>query len=606
MKSVVDLKRLWHGSWTHFSAQKIPGKVVKSNVRMTKQILTVDLAVPLFDRNGVKVQSVTCEVSGGARLGSFVAVKVRNPAQSPTQVDADIRAVYGSITDYESAVEAFGREHRAWIDLAEAAGPLSDPVKAAEEEIIRLSTGLTETKRQLSEQEQRIFTAQAELKQERDRVEADQRRASAVLALKDELDQEVREFNESGAKAVTHLLRPFLPKTSDCHRDADRIPVSELLRHFIASAKQLGYVCDDFTALQFVGALCSSVRTGQFIVLTGPTGIGKTSLVTLAAQIYQCGSGVVPVRPAWIDSSDLIGFFDLRNQRFHPTPLMDYLLEASDACSRDHLFLLTLDEMNLARIENYAGDLLSRLEKVIEGDGVLQLYSAEVSRSLMASIGDLKQDVMSCSTVSPELADRVSLRQHLERYPTTFRLPQGLCIFGTLNIDETTYVPSPKFLDRSFVLQMWPPSVATVMKPTAANDGFVQRMISLSEVKALTFDRENPHFAAVASAVTSNQAAITELQIHLGFRLAQAAEALCSFAYHWRDVLTLDVVDALFLSKILPKLSFHEDERCPSGELKKDVLETWALSDSISPYKRSQAALERIVNAGGPVFRYLE
>ena len=63
-------------------------------------------------------------------------------------------------------------------------------------------------------------------------------------------------------------------------------------------------------------------------------------------------------------------------------PFMDRLLEAKRWAEADRLYFLTLDEMNLSRIENYAADFLSRLEKARAGeeDALLSLYSNDVER----------------------------------------------------------------------------------------------------------------------------------------------------------------------------------------------------------------------------------
>jgi RNA-directed DNA polymerase len=55
---------------------------------------------------------------------------------------------------------------------------------------------------------------------------------------------------------------------------------------------------------------CAAVRMGQFVILCGNTGVGKTSLVSRAADALGGETEIVPVRPAWTEPSDLIGFFN--------------------------------------------------------------------------------------------------------------------------------------------------------------------------------------------------------------------------------------------------------------------------------------------------------
>src|SRR5439155_22229505 len=77
---------------------------------------------------------------------------------------------------------------------------------------------------------------------------------------------------------------------------------------------------------------------------------------------------------------------------------------------------LILDEMNLSHVERYFADILSSMES----REALRLHSA----------GDLVDSV-----------------------PSQLSLPQNLFVVGTVNVDETTYMFSPKVLDRANVIE---------------------------------------------------------------------------------------------------------------------------------------------------------
>ncbi|MFC6496363.1 hypothetical protein ACFP8Z_01780 [Gemmobacter lanyuensis] len=74
----------------------------------------------------------------------------------------------------------------------------------------------------------------------------------------------------------------------------------------------------------------------------------------------------VPVQPRWDSPQDLMGFYNYIEGRFRPTDMARAMF-ALDAQNNpdavpDRLLIVLLDEMNLARVEYYFSDFLSRLE----------------------------------------------------------------------------------------------------------------------------------------------------------------------------------------------------------------------------------------------------
>ena len=89
----------------------------------------------------------------------------------------------------------------------------------------------------------------------------------------------------------------------------------------------------------------------------------------------------------------------------------------------DHPYLLILDEMNLAHVERYFSDFLSGVE------------------SRRPVLPDLVFDQPSRQWVLRDV--------EAQRLP----LPRNLFVVGTVNVDETTYMFSPKVLDRAFTFE---------------------------------------------------------------------------------------------------------------------------------------------------------
>ena len=130
---------------------------------------------------------------------------------------------------------------------------------------------------------------------------------------------------------------------------------------------------------------------------------------------------VVAVGADWTSNEHVLGYPDgLDPKRYVRTKTLDLILNATAAPEVPHFVIL--DEMNLSHVERYFADLLS----AIESGEPIHLHGDETDR------------------VDPQVRSGV---------PSRLKLPGNLFIIGTVNVDETTYLFSPKVLDRANVLE---------------------------------------------------------------------------------------------------------------------------------------------------------
>lgn len=173
----------------------------------------------------------------------------------------------------------------------------------------------------------------------------------------------------------------------------------------------------------------TAIKTGNLVILSGMSGTGKSALVDTYAKALGVGKNVlmIPVRPSWNDDSDLLGYVDLIHMVYRPsdTGFINTIVEASRAENKEKLYLICLDEMNLARVEHYFSQFLSILEKPV-GSRELVLYDEQYAGQLYNS----------------------------SKYPQRVSIGDNVKFIGTVNIDESTYHFSDKVLDRANVITL--------------------------------------------------------------------------------------------------------------------------------------------------------
>ena len=241
---------------------------------------------------------------------------------------------------------------------------------------------------------------------------------------------------------------------------------------FLTALRDSGFRCGDVLPTSFVNALA----TKPFVILTGNSGTGKTKIAEQFAIWLSEGDerrmAIVPIGADWTDNRNVLGFVNhlrltravgesVESPMYQSTKMLDLLLEASAVENRNKSYLLILDEMNLSHVERYFGDFLSAMES---RDGRFLLHR---EGRLLARVVGGKADV-----------------------PEELLLPSNVFVVGTVNVDETTYMFSPKVLDRANVLEFRLDADAamkflqaggsTIAKITSAPLGYSEAFLRLS------------------------------------------------------------------------------------------------------------------------------
>ena len=237
-----------------------------------------------------------------------------------------------------------------------------------------------------------------------------------LSSLETDIYKDQGKFFEFSQVKSKHMPRAILGKNNFLkflEEKAQKFQIS----NFQNSCEQAGLIYSRLLVTRFI----SSLLTKPFVILTGLSGSGKTKLAEAFAKWISHDSsqyGIVPVGADWTNRDPLLGYPNALESKEYIKPdsgVIDLILEANS--NPKIPYFLILDEMNLSHVERYFADFLS----VMESNDFINLYDEKVAK---------KNNV-----------------------PPKFKLPGNLFIIGTVNIDETTNMFSPKVLDRANTIE---------------------------------------------------------------------------------------------------------------------------------------------------------
>lgn len=297
------------------------------------------------------------------------------------------------------------------------------------------------------------------------------------------------------------------------------------INSFIKSSQQIGLVYPLDLYTRFV----ASLLTKPFLLLSGLSGSGKTKIAQAFAK-WICKDPnqycLVAVGADWTNREPLLGYPNALEPGTYVKPdngVLDLLMHANAHQNLPHF--LILDEMNLSHVERYFADFLS----VMESNEELNLHPQELSKNGV---------------------------------PGKISLPKNLFIIGTVNIDETTYMFSPKVLDRANTIEFRVTvedmeDFLSANKPINLNDfvgagkEMAEDFVALSSEERDTMEEEN----IVHDQLISFFKELRKTGSEFGYRTANEILILIYRLWQIDTQLTCDEkIDIAVIQKLLPKL----------------------------------------------------
>ena len=359
------------------------------------------------------------------------------------------------------------------------------------------------------------------------------------------------------------------------------------------------YILEDFFAL---------IQTNDLIILAGESGSGKTNLIKSFAKAVGGKSFIIPVKPNWTSSEDLLGYYNPLEKKYLTTPFLEALLEAKD--NPNIPYFICLDEMNLARVEYYFADFLSLLEERGKQPKIT-LYSEDESSyvnseiKMVLSLIESTKDKFNKNKLNSfvELLEDKEINQELRRVfgfsdkdslikyhadlkrmlsgvlstPASIVFPSNVRIVGAINIDETTHYLSPKILDRAHIIKFDSP----LLQDWEKIENEIDRTIENKKLKIKfniedlgtrkdypSFDRDDS-FCKTITDMTRNY--FSQIGIEVGLRTIRQGLNYQKIFIDQGSNKEL-VINNFILHKILPKMTFDGSKSIRENVTKKNVL----------------------------------
>lgn len=341
---------------------------------------------------------------------------------------------------------------------------------------------------------------------------------------------------------------------------------------------------------RFLRQLLLSLTTGQMIVLVGPSGTGKTTIIKQLADVIDANYEIIPVQPSWTDKQDLLGFYNPIRKLFVPTPFLDCLIKAKN--NPDKFYFICLDEMNLAQIEYYLADILSIREVPNEK---LRLYSDFEYEQNLSEISWFVQQALKSNKSMEETMDagNIDTMMHFEmasrytnmkRYLPQLEIPSNVRIIGTMNVDGAVQAISPKIVDRSFIIP--------VIKQNKKENVVSQKTIGRYPIhpSEFTYETTKTISTLLRSALNSVQEELAGMNITFNKRVEKHIQQYYNAA-HIFEMNTKQQLDDIVVMKLFPRIHNTFDDAQVQELLKLTELHAGIDSSALEKLKSMQARM---------------
>jgi predicted nucleic acid-binding Zn-ribbon protein len=352
-----------------------------------------------------------------------------------------LKAEVESLPKVKEELEKIGTELK---QAQESKQKLEEEITKTESEKAKRDGELKDLETQLAARTEDLVDLEKKIAQ---REEDLKKREQDLHDTKVQLDarrSELKTIGQIPKGAFKSLSTPWLTKAPNPLQSADEMQALDRLGRLV---NESGFHLSK--RLQY--AFHTSLKTSDISCLTvmaGVSGTGKSAFPKLYAQAMGIHFLPLAVEPRWDSPQDLFGFLNYMENRYEATTLGRALVQFNNSPYRDQnhhapmhnqVLMVLLDEMNLARIEYYFSEFLSKLEMRRNANThAIEDYN-NISLEVYAGHGkDEENGIEACPAI---------------------RLFAGenILFVGTMNEDESTQSLSDKVIDRANVIHFGRP-----------------------------------------------------------------------------------------------------------------------------------------------------
>ncbi|ELV08562.1 hypothetical protein PE074_08910 [Wohlfahrtiimonas chitiniclastica] len=434
----------------------------RDDLEELRQSLEKQQAELIADQNSVKLDQAKADA-----LNKSLAQKIEDGIQIRLQeFEQDHKQFKQEKQRLLNRIEQQNKIHSEYDELKKALGDRSaeevlHDLTSKNEELIRLREDLKRPSQELEEYYDNHRAEVTKLEQERQQLQDEVRKLQNSLDVQEQLEYDQErlqlkysslEVNYEAVIADNNKLKETLERVSPSYKDPatinerlknikrpylqDFVPrrqesnINELewLESIRSGISNYGLYFSQRILYAFHTAL-KIAEWSPLTVLAGVSGTGKSELPKLYSRFGGINFINVPVQPNWDSQESMLGYFNSISNSYEAQPMLNFLVQSReklvvDSENRednynglsDTVSLVLLDEMNLAHVELYFADFLSKLE---------QRRGAKNSELPHIDI-NLGSDID----------------------PYKLSLGRNLLFAGTMNQDETTKSLSDKVIDR--------------------------------------------------------------------------------------------------------------------------------------------------------------
>ncbi len=276
------------------------------------------------------------------------------------------------------------------------------------------------------------------------------------------------------------------------------------------------------------------------VVLAGISGTGKSLLPRVYAETMGIHFLGLAVQPRWDSPQDMFGFYNYMERKYKATELSRSMVQFDLYPEKnwerkeqfnlsDQMLLVLLDEMNLARVEYYFSEFLSKLE---------------VRRDIN------HQDTEKRRKVEISLDVGHGKDKDIRLFPGS-----NIVFAGTMNEDESTQSLSDKVLDRSCVLRFGKPNKILTKKPETKTGKSAEFLALSTKVwEKWRVKESTKNSVLVVQTINQLNDIMDSVGRPFGHRVGQAIDSYVANYPQWVKNSELKALSEQIEQRILPKL----------------------------------------------------